>query len=83
MWPEQAVAALGADDLHSIKRIALVRSEFLDEGLPAALHVNGQSEADFKRWTDFLVARPEVTDVAYEFITGASTPTLPSPTRGG
>jgi hypothetical protein len=47
VWPEQAVAALGADDLHSIKRIALVHSEFLDEGLPAALHVNGRSEADF------------------------------------
>jgi len=71
VWPEQAVAALGADDLHSIKRIALVHSEFLDEGLPVTLHVNGRSEADFKRWTDFLVARPEVTDIAYEFTTGA------------
>jgi len=58
------------DDMHSMKRIALVHSEFLDEGLPAALHVNGRTEHDFRRWTAFVASRPEITAVAYEFTTG-------------
>lgn len=58
------------DDLHAMARIAIVHWEFLDEGLPAALHVNGRTEADFQRWTAFLTDRPEITHVAYEFATG-------------
>jgi len=57
-------------DLHAIKRIALVHGEFLEEGLPAALHVNGRSETDFRRWGAYIRARPEVTHLAYEFTTG-------------
>lgn len=59
------------DDLHAMKRIALVHQEFLSEGLPAALHVNGRTETDFRRWTDYLIARSEITHLAYEFTTGA------------
>jgi hypothetical protein len=58
------------DDLHAIKRIAIVHEEFLCEGLPAALHVNGRTETDFRRWTDYVAARPEITHLAYEFTTG-------------
>lgn len=58
------------DDLHAIKRIALVHAEFLAEGLPAALHVNGRTDTDFRRWGDYIAARPEVTHLAYEFATG-------------
>jgi hypothetical protein len=58
------------DDLHSMKRIAIVHSEFITEGLPAALHINGRTDADFCRWTDYLLSRPEITHVAYEFTTG-------------
>lgn len=58
------------DDLHAMARIAIVHWEFLDEGLPAALHVNGRTEADFQRWTAFLADRLEITQVAYEFATG-------------
>ncbi|MEO1959868.1 MAG: hypothetical protein ABGW82_02630 [Paracoccus sp. (in: a-proteobacteria)] len=58
------------DDLHAMKRIAIVHEEFLREGLPAALHVNGRTEADFAHWIAFLAARPEVTHIAYEFTTG-------------
>jgi hypothetical protein len=58
------------DDLHAMKRIALVHHEFLSEGLPAALHVNGRTETDFKRWAEFIAARPEITHLAYEFTTG-------------
>lgn len=58
------------DDLHAIKRIAIVHEEFLREGLPAALHTNGRTEADFARWAEFIAARPEITHIAYEFTTG-------------
>lgn len=59
------------DDMHSMKRIALVHSEFLQGGIPAALHINGRTEQDFARWAAVLAARPEITHVAYEFGTGA------------
>jgi len=59
------------DDLHSMKRIALVWQEFIEEGLPAALHVNARTDTDWQRWTDFIGERPEVTHIAYEFGTGA------------
>ena len=59
------------DDLHSMKRIALVHEEFLSEGLPAALHVNARTEHDWSRWRDYIAARPEVTHIAFEFATGA------------
>lgn len=58
------------DDLHSMKRIALVHYEFLDEGMPAALHVNARTETDFRRWTEYVAARSEVSHLAYEFTTG-------------
>lgn len=58
------------DDLHSIKRIAVTHAEFLNEGLPAALHVNARTEHDFGRWTAYISDRPEITHVAYEFTTG-------------
>ena len=57
-------------DLHAMKRIALVHEEFLAEGLPAALHVNGRSDTDFRRWGVYIRARPEITHLAYEFTTG-------------
>lgn len=57
------------DDLHAIKRIAITYGEFTGEGMPAALHVNGRTDCDFKRWTDFISARPEITHIAYEFTT--------------
>ena len=59
------------DDLHAVKRIATVHEEFLREGLPAALHVNGRTDRDFERWAEFIAARPEITHIAYEFTTGA------------
>lgn len=59
------------DDLHSIKRIAIAHQEFLDEGLPCALHINARTETDMKRWAEFVSARPEIQHVAYEFLTGA------------
>jgi hypothetical protein len=59
------------DDLHSLKRIAIVHEEFLSEGMPAALHLNARTDRDWERWTEYVTARPEVTHVAFEFATGA------------
>lgn len=59
------------DDLHSLKRIAIVHEEFLREGLPAALHLNARTDRDWDRWRDYIAARSEVTHVAFEFATGA------------
>ena len=58
------------DDLHAMKRIAIIHEEFLREGLPAALHVNGRTESDFGRWAEYLADRTEITHLAYEFTTG-------------
>lgn len=58
------------DDLHAMKRIAIVHEEFLSEGMPAALHVNGRTETDFQRWSAYVAARPEISHLAYEFTTG-------------
>ena len=58
------------DDMNSMMRIALVHSEFLNEGRPAALHVNSWTEHDFGRWTEYAAARPEVTHLADQFTTG-------------
>jgi hypothetical protein len=55
-----------------MKRIALAHNEFLAEGLHAALHVNGRTETDFMRWAECLSEHPEITTLAYEFTTGAS-----------
>jgi hypothetical protein len=60
------------DDLHAMKRIALVHHEFLSEGLQAGLHVNGRTETDFRRWTEYVAARPEISHLAYEFTTGTA-----------
>ena len=59
------------DDLHSIKRIALVHEEFLRGGLRAALHLNARTERDWERWTEYIALRDEVDYVAFEFTTGA------------
>jgi hypothetical protein len=59
------------DDLHAMKRIALVHAEFLEGGVPAALHVNSRSDRDADRWRSFVRERGEITHLAYEFATGA------------
>lgn len=59
------------DDLHSMKRIAIVHEEFLHESVPAALHVNARTERGWERWGEYIGQRPEVTHIAFEFATGA------------
>lgn len=59
------------DDLHNLKRIAIVHEEFLSEGMPAALHLNARTDRDWSRWIEYIAGRPEVTHVTFEFGTGA------------
>ena len=59
------------DDMHSMKRIAIVHEEFLEGGIAAALHVNARTETDWNRWLAYVRARSEVTHLAFEFGTGA------------
>jgi hypothetical protein len=59
------------DNFHSMKRIALTWAEFVEGGIPCALHLNARTPTDYRRWRDFVGARPEVTAVAFEFLTGA------------
>lgn len=58
------------DDMHAMKRILNTFAAFANGGLACALHPNGRTERDFERWGDEIAARPEVTILAYEFITG-------------
>lgn len=59
------------DNLHAMKRIAWMWYSMNEAGLPTALHINGRTDHDFERWADFIAARPEVTSIAFEFLTGA------------
>lgn len=59
------------DNLHAMKRIAWMWYFMNEAGLPTALHVNGRTNQDFDRWTQFIIERPEVTSIAFEFLTGA------------
>jgi hypothetical protein len=59
------------DNLHNMKRIALVWAEFMAGGVACALHVNGRTPYDYMRWRDFVAERPEVRHIAFEFGTGA------------
>ncbi|MDX1170676.1 DUF4417 domain-containing protein [Sinorhizobium medicae] len=58
------------DNLHAMKRIFMVWSEFAAAGLPAALHVNARTEHDYKRWAELIRERPEISVMAFEFATG-------------
>jgi hypothetical protein len=59
------------DNLHNMKRIAIVWAEFMAGGVACALHVNGRTPYDYSRWRDFIADRPEVGHIAFEFGTGA------------
>ncbi len=58
------------DDMHAMKRIAIIHSEFANEGIPAALHLNARTDRDYERWTEYLINRQEISHLAFEFTTG-------------
>ncbi len=59
------------DDLHAMSRIAIIFAETQNGGLACALHPNSRTTRDFERWAAFVKMRPEVSTLAYEFITGS------------
>lgn len=62
------------NDMHNIKRIGIAWQELLAGGLPCALHLNCRTKRDYERLTEFIFKREEVTDVVFEFGTGAARP---------
>ena len=62
------------DNFHNMKRIAICWYELAQAGLPVALHINGRTDRDFERWTEFLVEHKEVTILSFEFQTGPKCP---------
>jgi hypothetical protein len=61
------------DNLHAMKRIAWAWYHMTQGGLCTALHVNGRTDHDFVRWTEFIRLQPAVKAVAFEFLTGTAT----------
>lgn len=59
------------DNLHAIKRIAIAWEEINSAGIASALHLNARTYFDYQRWLEFIIERPEVTMVSFEFGTGA------------
>lgn len=59
------------DNLHAMKRIAIVWYQMQEAGIPTALHINGRTNQDFVRWAAFVRDQPAVKVVAVEFGTGA------------
>ena len=58
------------DNLHAMKRILLAWTEMASAGLATALHVNGRTEHDYRRWGDLIDERSEIEILAFEFATG-------------
>lgn len=58
------------DNLYSMKRIAIIWTEFSRLGVPTALTLNARTDRDWERWTEFVVERSEVRGVAIELGTG-------------
>jgi hypothetical protein len=64
-------AAPRTENLHAIKRIGLAWAAMVNAGLPTALHINARTDRDYENWCAFIIERPEVLSVAFEFGTGA------------
>ena len=58
------------DNFHAMKRILLSWREMAAAGLPAAVHVNARTEHDYTQFGNFILARPEIDLLAFEFSTG-------------
>jgi hypothetical protein len=62
------------DNLYNIKRIVIAWQEFIAGNLSCALHLNARTHKDYQRLAQFIHARDEVSEVAFEFATGAAWP---------
>jgi hypothetical protein len=62
------------NNMHAMKRIGATWQEIVTVGIPGAYHLNARTPHDYQRLATFIAARPEVTEVAFEFRTGAAWP---------
>lgn len=60
------------DNLHSIKRIAIIWNEFVLAGIPTSLHINARTDKDWERWTKFIKEREEIKYISFEYATGGA-----------
>ena len=60
------------DDMYNQKRILVAWQEFLAGKMPSSLHLNARTIHDYKRIAEFIDIRDEVSDVSFEFKTGAA-----------
>jgi hypothetical protein len=66
MAPWRRTTACGPwHDLHAMKRIAIALGEFLEAGMPAALHVNGRTDRDFPFGTA-AATKPSISSPALD-----------------
>lgn len=60
------------DNLYNIKRIAIAWHELVSAGIPTSLHINARTDADWKKWTEFVKQREEIQYLSFEFATGGA-----------
>jgi hypothetical protein len=60
------------NDMYNMKRIVTAWQEIVAGGVPAAYHLNARTPHDYRRLARFIAAREEVSEVAFEFKTGAT-----------
>ena len=58
------------DNQHNLKRIVLSWAELMNNGVPAALHINAHRDADYRAWREFVRDRRDVQALSVEFATG-------------
>jgi hypothetical protein len=59
-------------DLYNIKKVLKAWQEFGAFGQLCALHVNARTQRDYERFIEFIEDRSEITNVSFEFGTGAA-----------
>lgn len=57
--------------LRNLKRLLLVTERLSKAGIPVAIHLNANTDADWKFWTEFFRAHPECSVLTMEFQTGS------------
>jgi hypothetical protein len=62
------------ENLYNIKRIGRIAREFLEAGVPTALHVNACTDFDYEQYASFLRDREEYQAISFEFVTGPGYP---------
>jgi hypothetical protein len=60
------------NDMYNMKRIGTAWQEIVACGIPSAYHLNARTQQDYRRLARFIGARDEVSEVAFEFKTGAA-----------